>query len=715
PENNVISGEIDAVDEVIEAFAKKGIGTQKLSVSHAFHSPLMDPILNEFEAFASSLSYDRPRIPIVSNRTGKIVETALFDAAYWRDHLRNAVEFADGMETLAGEELHALIEIGPAANLLGMGRRCQPDLDVAWIPSLRKGRDDWETLMTSLAEMYLLGWKIDWKGFDAAWTTHGVSLPNYPFEGHHCWFDEGKSTSSFGGTRGPKLHPLLGSRIPTALQGSLLETRFSADSPKYLQDHVVQGSVVVPGAAYVEQCLAAANVIFGDGTHAIENLSIQQAMFLPPESHRVVQVAASPESNGRSMVETFSVPGDTENPNTRWNLHISAQIVHQEAIDTPPHQAINLAAVAEGFIDRKSHEEFYDLMAARGLRYGPHFQVLGKMERTPSEAIAPIQLADSVLKELDKYILHPVLGDALFQTFGGVVPLEESGEYSPYTYMPVGVRQIRVHRPVGANESGQLPPLFAYAIRTSDDHSPSPESVQANVFLVDADGTPIVELIGASVARVGRPIGGAEVEDIHDWLYKIEWRETPLPTAAAAESGDADAAISSKLSGHFLVLADESGFAQQVANSIKEAGGRATLVRPGETFKLSDNDSAPHLMRPTASEDFAKLLGDAFGAEAPTCQGMIHCWGLDVDQPEGDDVPWSNFRDLTCASAIRLIQQASRFAFKQPPPIWFVTRNAQPVANGAPRVGQTPLWGIGRVAALEHPELKCRLVDLDGN
>ena len=152
PENNVISGDNELVDQALAACKAAGLGTQELRVSHAFHSPLMDPMLDEFEAFAATLTYNRPQIPIVANRTGEIAESMSFDAAYWRDHLRNCVEFEASIQAAAADGIHAFVEIGPTASLLGMGKRCVPDCDAVWAPSLRKGRGDWDTLLASVAD-----------------------------------------------------------------------------------------------------------------------------------------------------------------------------------------------------------------------------------------------------------------------------------------------------------------------------------------------------------------------------------------------------------------------------------------------------------------------------------------------------------------------------------------------------------------------------------
>ena len=144
PENTVISGEAEAVRAIVEKFLATGVRAQPLAVSHAFHSALMEPMLDEFERLAASITCQRPRVPIVSNLTGRLLLEEPPDAKYWRNHVRNAVQFAAGMQVMAEQDLHVLVEVGPQPTLIGMGRRCIPDCKAAWLPSLRKGRDDWE-------------------------------------------------------------------------------------------------------------------------------------------------------------------------------------------------------------------------------------------------------------------------------------------------------------------------------------------------------------------------------------------------------------------------------------------------------------------------------------------------------------------------------------------------------------------------------------------
>jgi len=190
PENTVISGESSAVQNVLDKLAKLGILSKQLTVSHAFHSPLMDPILDNFEAVAKKIQFDMPRIPLSSNLIGGILEPERIpNETYWRDHIRSEVKFSAGVQALANLGIDAFIEIGPNPILMGMGQRCLPESEAAWLPSIRQGQDEWDTILNSLGKLYIQGAEIDWAGFDRGYLRQKVSLPNYPFERQRYWLE----------------------------------------------------------------------------------------------------------------------------------------------------------------------------------------------------------------------------------------------------------------------------------------------------------------------------------------------------------------------------------------------------------------------------------------------------------------------------------------------------------------------------------------------
>jgi amino acid adenylation domain-containing protein/thioester reductase-like protein len=202
PENTVISGERSAVQAVLDDLAKLGVSSRALNVSHAFHSPLMEPILGDFEKAARRIHFDVPLLPLVSNVTGGILAPdQIPDASYWRNHVRSGVRFSDGMLALAELGIDTYLEIGPAPVLLGMGKNCLPGSHAAWLPSIRQGQEDWQVLLGSLAGLYVQGAEVDWAGFDHGYTRHKVGLPNYPFQRERYWLEPASTSKSTN--RGP--------------------------------------------------------------------------------------------------------------------------------------------------------------------------------------------------------------------------------------------------------------------------------------------------------------------------------------------------------------------------------------------------------------------------------------------------------------------------------------------------------------------------------
>ena len=190
PEAVVISGAGDAVERVLRQLAAAGIKSKELTVSHAFHSPLMEPMLGPFEAFASGITYVEPRIGLISNVTGTLGDSRVVGrAAYWRQHVREPVQFAKAVRTLDEQGVRHFLEIGPAPVLLGMARRCIADDGRQWLPSLRPGRDDWEQMLESLQLLYTTGCSPHWAGFDSDYPRRRVVLPTYPFQRRRYWIE----------------------------------------------------------------------------------------------------------------------------------------------------------------------------------------------------------------------------------------------------------------------------------------------------------------------------------------------------------------------------------------------------------------------------------------------------------------------------------------------------------------------------------------------
>lgn len=192
PERVVISGVERAVEAAVAALEAQTLGCQRLQVSHAFHSALMDPMLDDLEAAAARVTHQPPRVPLISNITGQAFDLDRpITPDYWREHARSAVRFSDSMTRLAEHGCTLYLEIGPSATLCSLGRACLPrsaDAARVWLPSLRKGRDSWTCLTSALAQLHVHGVPVDWAGFDRHHARRKVVVPTYPFQRQRYWF-----------------------------------------------------------------------------------------------------------------------------------------------------------------------------------------------------------------------------------------------------------------------------------------------------------------------------------------------------------------------------------------------------------------------------------------------------------------------------------------------------------------------------------------------
>ncbi len=182
PSNIVISGLESDVMAILNAGSFK---SRRLNVSHAFHSPLMNPILDAFTQVAEQVTYNAPRIAVITNVSGQEIN----NSAYWRNHISRPVEFSAAINTLCERGIATFVEIGPSPVLVGMAQYCVPENYGVWLPSLREKQDDWKTLLNSLSELYVHGVPVDWKGFDKDYAQQHVLLPTYPFQRQRYWIN----------------------------------------------------------------------------------------------------------------------------------------------------------------------------------------------------------------------------------------------------------------------------------------------------------------------------------------------------------------------------------------------------------------------------------------------------------------------------------------------------------------------------------------------
>ncbi|MFC5248022.1 type I polyketide synthase [Streptomyces nigrescens] len=526
PASVVLSGAAEPVEQVVAALESRGRKVKGLRVSHAFHSPLMEPMLAEFRTVVSQLTYSDARLPVVSNVTGRLAEPAeLRDPEYWVRHVREAVRFHDGIQAAHADGVTTFLELGPGGVLSAMGRDCLPDDDtVTFQPSLRAPLADPEALLKALTGLWTRGVRVD----RAALLPGGrrVDLPTYAFQRQRYWLEGaagGADVTSAG--LGAGNHPLLGAVLPLpGSDGFLLTGRLSLATHPWLADHVVLGTVVVPGSALVELAVQAGDQA---GCELIEELTPLDPLVLPARGGVRIQITVdAPDENGRRELSVFSQAEDADDTRP-WTRHATGVL----AAGPAPVPAFPETSWPPAAAEPLTVDGLYDELAATGFGYGPVFQGVRAAWRRGEDLYAEVALPDEPAAQADGYGLHPALLEAVVQTLSRA----ESGTDGPR--LPSSWSGFRLHAEGATTLRVKISPAGADGF---------------SVLAADADNAVV-----ASVDRVARRAVTADElttgSHTPDSLYRLDW--TPVP--AAERTG-----------GTWAVLGDDPALAAALGASV---------------------------------------------------------------------------------------------------------------------------------------------------
>ncbi|WP_455681710.1 type I polyketide synthase [Streptomyces tsukubensis] len=530
PESLVLSGEKNTLRTITDTLKNQGIRVKHLNVSHAFHSPLMDPILNELHTTATQLTYHPPTIPIISTVTGQpITPHTMTDPHYWTTHARHTVQLHQATQHLTH---HTTLEIGPAGTLT-------PHLPTPAHPTHRTNQPEPHTLTTTLAHLHTHGHTPNWTTYYNHPTNHHTPLPTYPFQHHTYWLNNQPKEAvdlSDAGLVGAN-HPLLKAAVVLPSSGrTLLTGKVGLKSHPWLADHVVMGTSLLPGTAFVELALHA-------GAHAglpqLAELTLEAPLVLTEEaaSYLHIEVDGVEESDRRG-VEVFSRREDAE-PGTPWTRHCAGVLTTEAEVAATPAREEQWPPSSAVPIDVA---DFYGTMAESGISYGPAFRGLRAAWRRDDEVFAEISVGGR--EEADGFLLHPALFDAALHTtrVDGTGQGADSGHdvgaaSMPFAWTDVSLRlrgatELRVHmRPQG------------------------PGTVSLD--LADGAGVPVASIS----SLVSRPVSGELLRRARssqgDSSLRLEWQAiSSLPVSPGARSAGGSLLYATVDGGEATALSD---------------------------------------------------------------------------------------------------------------------------------------------------------------
>jgi acyl transferase domain-containing protein/acyl carrier protein len=543
PESVVVAGEAAAVSAVVDALAARGITGQPLRVSHAFHTALMEPMQAEFSAAIAGAHGGPLQVPMVSSVTGALVGAgAELHPAYWVRQVREPVRFAAAMEAVrrsAGEGLW--VEIGPHPVLTGLA---QPWLAGGeWVPTLRRGQDDWKMLLGAAGKVWTRGVSLDWRGDEPAGRRLVSGLPTYAFERERHWLEPTSRPAAVPSSVAE--HPLLGARVRSAAATAHFEARLTATSPTFLGDHRVHGVVIAPSPAMMEMAVAAAAQVLGSQRPELHAFAIEQPLVLPVAEPLVLQTVVMPGEAGSVSIEIASLEDEAA---SRWRVH--ARVAARRGGGEAAAAAADLEDLRERCREPIDGADYYAMLAGRGLDFGPCFRGIGRLWRGDQEALAELRVPDALIGDRGAYRVHPALMDACLQALGGAWPAGDDE-----TYLLVGTDRILLPAPGAATA-----PRFGHAVlRTSD---PRSGVILGDVRVLDADGRVIAALEGVHLRRA-RPesLARARAGGPDDWIYQVEWQPAVPRAAHAASELAAPSALASVLEPQVGPIAAAEGLA----------------------------------------------------------------------------------------------------------------------------------------------------------
>ncbi|WP_158716927.1 acyltransferase domain-containing protein, partial [Streptomyces rimosus] len=580
PSSVVISGAEEAVLAIARHFEDEGRKTTRLRVSHAFHSPLMEPMLEEFRAVAEGLSYGEPELAVVSNVTGELATPdQLRTPEYWVTHVRAAVRFADGVRVLRAQGVTRFLELGPDGTLSAMARESLPDgaaegstsEEAVLVPVLRKDRPEETTLLAALTELHVHGAGIDWSAFLSGRDAHAVDLPTYAFQHQRFWPTPDPARTGDLGAAGLAAagHPLLSAalELPDG-DGLLFTTRLSLASHPWLAGHAVMGAVLLPGTAFVELAIRAADEA---GCDRVDELTLATPLVLPEHGgvHLQLRVGPADETGRRTFSARSRTEGDGDHP---WVQHATGTL---STGPQPPATDIDFAASwPPADAEPVDLTGLYPGLAARGFDYGPHFQGLRAAWRRGDEVFAEVALPEEAEGDAPGYGLHPALFDAALH----IVNVDGAhGQVVPFSWEGVSL------------------------------HASGAAAVRVRITRHDADtvSVDVADTAGGPVASIGALVVRAVSADQwesgsntvgRDALFRLQWNPVRLPSA-----GETVAVLGSLADSSFEQYADLESLA---------AGGVPGAV----------------LMVPTAGADGTVESVHAVAAEA---LGVVQSWLAD--------------------------------------------------------------------------------------
>ncbi|OBI54047.1 polyketide synthase [Mycobacterium sp. E787] len=682
-----LAGDSAVLDDIARQLDERRVFNQFLSVKVPYHTHYMDAVKDDLCTSLEGLSSAAARVPLYSTVTGERLDRYAAGAAYWWQNTRTTVLFEPAIRQMLDEGYTHFVELGPhpvlATSIAEVAASHQTDVVV--LATQRRHHDDGRTLMNCVGALHCHGHPVAW---DALYPRQGarlLKLPSYPWQSKRYWNEPPEAVEELHYN---PVHPLLGQ--PVSAVHPTWEVELSATRVPFLADHEVQGSVLLPGAVYVEMALAAAEQAYGAADHSVDNLTLKRALILDDSCDPLLRTTLDQD---RGTVE-FAAFTATAGGDLRWTITATAEL---NTVSGSPHRVDPPGGAQVVTIDG---DEFYARTRAVGLAYGGAFRTVTGVTAGAGWATARLAVPAPLADQLEEYRFHPALIDGAFQTLLGTPLFGSEATESPY--LPVRIRRSVVYRPPEASMSVHVRVVTA-----------GQDEIESDITITGDDGEPLAVFHGFTVQSLSAS-SRMSPEHVDKGLLEIHW----VASSGAQYDQRENSTVTDSSS--WLIFTDASGFGTTLAAQMHRSGQRVHTVvhEPVETLTQVDGGYA---LNPRHPRQLHQLLETHLDQEG-NLAGIINCWPLDIRaHPDTHslrgpaDADAGESSDPTGLFAILHLVKALADHDTVRPRLYLITANAQPaLPSDALAVEQSTIWGLGRVVG--HQELVKHwggLIDID--
>lgn len=689
PSAITLAGDEVILNKLAEQLTQREVFNRLLQVEVPYHSPLMDPLLPEITECLAKLSPKTPKIATYSTVTGEEVTGTSFDGMYWCDNVRQPVYFFKAIEQMIADGYQDFLEIGPHPVLSSSIKECfvTSDIDGFLTASLKRKKNEQETIKEAIAELYLRGYQLNWAELSAnefidntnnssgfkALKPEFIRLPSYPWQRDRYWNDCDISLIDRKGTTAD--FTAIGAKqlTPDNVWLSHVNEHFF----EHLFDHKVEGLVVLAGATYIEAGLAAFKALSDEDACLISDLNLHSAMVIDNDIEPLMRTSYNVKDNSYKIHSYTNV-----DPNEA-TLHATGNI---ESLTLKSPHKLPIEKIKTLCIQELEAQPIYSELTARGLQYGPYFQGISHIWRRDKEVLAHIQPHPELELPADNYQLHPTLLDACFQSLISAIPVDS--DFSEQVYVPVNIGQFRYYSKIASA-------FYCHGkLRIIDGHE-----IIGDITLSDENGNVLVEICDLRCQSL-RQINQKTIENLDEWTYQPVWKN--LDTLSPD--------INNVSTEHFILFVDNSETAKNLINRFKSySSPRCTLVHHDDSATLNNIDSNATSFC-LNGKDKAQLIALLTHIHSGTATKVIYAWSM---HNEAQDPV-----HLAAVQSLLSLTQAMDFvATKNEMRLYVLTQDATKVIEQDKVTGfhQSALIGLGRVAAAELPNLKCTLIDISIN